>query len=245
MHAAAGAPKGPDTAEVAKERQVAGGCAFHCGTDAEAGSAFKRAPAARGGEMEWWNSHSRGRLCHMFPASCYNRNMDDPVRWYAVWTRARHEFSVREDLCAKGMEVFLPTMQRDSTRRDRHKTLTAPLFPGYVFVHSALNKMRYLQVARTLGVVTVLGWQEKNPLWIPDEQIESVKILVDRSLPLSQHPYLRKGQWVRVVSGPLKEVVGIIQSVKGRQRLIVQIEMLKRAVSCEFSAGDVMPINAP
>jgi transcription antitermination factor NusG len=62
---------------------------------------------------------------------------------------------------------------------------------------------------------------------------------------LSQHPYLRKGLWVRVVSGPLKDVVGIIQAVKGRNKLIVQIELLKRAVSCEFSAGDVMPISAP
>ena len=171
--------------------------------------------------------------------------MDEAARWYAVWTRARHEFAVREDLSAKGLEVFLPTMQRNSMRRDRKKTITAPLFPGYVFVHSVLDKMLYLQVARTLGVVTVLGWRENEPLWIPDEQIESVKILVDRSLPLSQHPYLRKGQWVRVISGPLKDVVGIIQSVKGRHKLIVQIELLKSAVACEFSAGDVMPISAP
>jgi transcription antitermination factor NusG len=171
--------------------------------------------------------------------------MDALQHWYAVWTRARHEFTVREDLKAKGLEIFLPTVQRASQRRDRRKILTVPLFPNYVFVHAELDKDRYLQVARTLGVVSVLGWQEKNPLWIPDEQIASVKILIDTTIPLAQHPYLRVGQWVRVLDGPLKDVVGLIQAVKGRRKLIVQIEMLHRAVSCELSAGDVMPINPP
>ena len=169
--------------------------------------------------------------------------MESLQHWYAVWTRARHEFTVREDLKAKGLEVFLPTLQRASRRRDRRKILTVPLFPNYVFVYAELDKDRYLQVARTLGVVSILGWQEKNPLWIPDEQIESVKILIDATIPLSHHPYLKVGQWVRVVDGPLKDVVGIIQAVKGHRKLIVQIEMLHRAVSCELSAGDVMPID--
>jgi len=171
--------------------------------------------------------------------------MDTLEHWYAVWTRARHEFTVREDLKGKGLEVFLPTVERASRRRDRRRILTVPLFPNYVFVHADLDKERYIQVARTLGVVTVLGWQEKNPVWIPDEQIQSVKILIDRTIPLAQHPFLRAGQWVRVVDGPLKDVVGIIQAVKGGRKLIVQIEMLKRAVSCELSAGDVMPIERP
>jgi transcription termination/antitermination protein NusG len=169
--------------------------------------------------------------------------MDTLEHWYAVWTRARHEFTVREDLRAKGMDVFLPSMEKTSVRRDRRKILTVPLFPNYIFVRAVLDRDRYIQVARTLGVVNVLGWEEKNPAWIPDEQIESVKILIDKTIPLAQHPYLQVGQWVRVLDGPLKDVVGIIQAVKGHRKLIVQIEMLKRAVACELSASDVMPIN--
>jgi len=165
--------------------------------------------------------------------------------WYAVWTRARHEFTVRDDLGTKGFEVFLPTTERTSVRRDRKKILTVPLFPNYVFARASMDREQYLALVRTLGVVNILGYGERKDIWIPDEQIESVRILVDRQIPLAQHPYLQVGKYIRVLSGPFAGAVGIIKQVKGHRRLVVQLDLLRRAVACEIAAAEVMPVDTP
>jgi transcription antitermination factor NusG len=165
--------------------------------------------------------------------------------WYAVWTRARHEFAVRDDLGTKGFEVFLPTVERASVRRDRKKVLTVPLFPNYVFARASLDREQHLAIVRTLGVVNILGYGEHKDIWVPDEQIESVRILVDRQVPLAQHPYLQVGKYIRVLNGPFAGAVGIIKQVKGKRRLVVQLDLLRRAVACEIAAADVMPVETP
>ena len=56
--------------------------------------------------------------------------MSDP-RWFAVWTRSRHEQAVRQELEKKGLEAFLPTIPKWSRWKDRKKKIDWPLFPGY------------------------------------------------------------------------------------------------------------------
>jgi transcriptional antiterminator NusG len=136
-------------------------------------------------------------------------------------------------------------MERASVRRDRRKILTVPLFPNYVFARAFLDKDQYLAIVRTLGVVNILGYGEQKDIWVPDEQIESVRILVDRQIPLAQHPYLQAGKYIRVINGPFAGTIGIIKQVRGKRRLVVQLDLLRRAVACELSAGDVIPIEPP
>ena len=52
------------------------------------------------------------------------------VRWFALWTRSRHEQVVREQLQQKQIDVFLPTVTRWSRWKDRKKKIDWPLFPG-------------------------------------------------------------------------------------------------------------------
>jgi transcriptional antiterminator NusG len=55
------------------------------------------------------------------------------LSWYAVWTRSRAEKAVHDQLAAKGVEAFLPTVPRWSRWKDRRKKVDWPLFPGYCF----------------------------------------------------------------------------------------------------------------
>ena len=59
------------------------------------------------------------------------RVSEQDVRWYALWTRSRHEQVVREQLEQKHIESFLPTVTRWSRWKDRKKKIDWPLFPGY------------------------------------------------------------------------------------------------------------------
>lgn len=165
--------------------------------------------------------------------------------WYALWTKARHEFKVEEKLKEKGFEVFFPKVLKQSIRKDRKKMITVPLFPGYLFIRTELSKENYIEIVRTNGIVDILGYKNKKAPSIPESQIESIKILVDRNIPLEAHPFLKIGNYVKVIRGPLKGVIGIIVAIKSKRKLVVQIDLLKRAVCCEVSADDVLPIENP
>jgi transcription antitermination factor NusG len=55
-------------------------------------------------------------------------------------------------------------------------------------------------------------------------------------------PYLTAGQRVRLRTGALKDVEGILANVEGRNRVIVNIELLQRAVAVSVDRLDLEPV---
>ena len=54
--------------------------------------------------------------------------------WYVVQTRYRFESKIAAQLQGKGIETFLPLLNETHRWSDRQKTISLPLFSGYVFV---------------------------------------------------------------------------------------------------------------
>ena len=55
-------------------------------------------------------------------------------------------------------------------------------------------------------------------------------------------PYLAVGQRVRMRTGALKNVEGILANADGRLRVVVNIELLQRSVAVSVERLDVEPI---
>ena len=139
----------------------------------------------------------------------------DPINtvkpeWYAVHVRSRHEFQVTDRLTMKGVETFLPTVEKQRKWKDRKKMIAFPLFPGYVFVHTTKESDNLLSVLKVTGVVRMLCTLPGQPDVIPDEQITSLQKLVENKEALDPYPYLNEGQMVRIVKGPLSGIEGIL-----------------------------------
>ena len=113
---------------------------------------------------------------------------DPSFCWFALRTRYRHEHLVRDQLLAKGIEPFLPTVARWSRWRDRKKRIQWPLFEGYCFARfgSALR----VSVLSCAGVIEIVS-SEKRPAAIPDHEIEGIRRLVTSGLEYDPHPFLR------------------------------------------------------
>jgi transcription antitermination factor NusG len=61
--------------------------------------------------------------------------------------------------------------------------------------------------------------------------------VLSAQLPVLPHPYLREGQRVRVIHGPLAGVEGILVRTKPTKGLLVlSIELLQRSVAVEVDA---------
>src|SRR5580692_6012063 len=142
-------------------------------------------------------------------------------RWYAAYTCANHEKRVADQLAGRGVESYLP--QYDSVRKwkDRKVRLQMPLFPGYVFVHLALqNRLKVLEVP---GVAYLVGFAGR-PVAVPEGEFEKIRGFLKRGFRPEPHPYLNAGRRVRVRNGPLEGMEGIVARRKNGNRLVISLE---------------------
>ena len=158
--------------------------------------------------------------------------------WYAVQTRSRHEKLAAYHLQMRGVAQYLPTVIETHRWSDRRKRVELPLFPGYVFVRCIDSNARRVVVLRTPGVVRFVGPSPSGTV-IPDEQIESVRTLVERNLPWTSYPFLKAGQRVRVRGGALDGVEGVLVRRNGEDSLIISVDAIQRSLSVSIRGYNI------
>jgi len=161
--------------------------------------------------------------------------------WYAIRTRSRHEKKVADEIQAKGIPSFLPLMTRIHNWSDRRKKVELPLFPGYVFVHTASNPDTRLMVLRTFGVAGFVGSQGYGTP-IPDKQIEDIRTIVDNGIGFEPYPFLHINQRVRIRGGSLDGVEGVLIAKNTDRSLVVSIELIQRAVLVRVTGYELEPV---
>jgi transcription antitermination factor NusG len=164
------------------------------------------------------------------------------VNWHALYTRHQHERNVAHALKGKGFDVFFPQYRTVHRWKDRWKDLELPLFPNYVFVHGGLDRM--LNILTTPGVHSLVSWGGR-PADIPECEIDAVRRMVESPLRVQKHPFINFGDRVRIKSGPLEGIEGILVRSKSAYRLVLSVEMLARSAAVEVDVSMVERVNGP
>jgi transcriptional antiterminator NusG len=149
--------------------------------------------------------------------------------WFAIQVRPSHERSAASLLDSKGYEAFLPLYE--CRRRPRGVLVECPLFPGYLFCR--FNPCIGSLIVTTPNVVRIVG-AGRTPIAIEDDEVSAIKAIVRSGCPREPWPRLETGQAVRIDRGPLTGLRGIVVAEKGRQRLVVSVNLLQRAVAVEI-----------
>jgi len=171
--------------------------------------------------------------------------MDD-AQWFALWTHSHCEQLVCDQLTAKGFDAFLPTMGEWSRRGGVRRMIPRPMFPGYLFVRHAMNKGSYVEIVKARGLVRILGERWDRLSAIGDEEMAAIQRLGQSGLTVVPYPYLREGQRVRIVQGPLEGVEGLLVRNKSKQGLLVlSVDLLQRSVAVEIGCEAVDPVDGP
>jgi transcription antitermination factor NusG len=160
--------------------------------------------------------------------------------WYALHVRPRFEKFVQVHLEDKGYEVFLPTYAVNRRSSDRVRSVALPLFPSYLFCRFNVNAR--LPILITPGVNLIVG-AGKYPAAVDSDEILAIRRLTDAGVPSQPWPFLQVGQRVRVESGPLEGLVGIVVRSKSSDRLVVSVSLLMRSVSVEIDRSWVKPVT--
>ena len=160
--------------------------------------------------------------------------------WCAIHTRYQHENLVEMQLVRKGFETFLPMYKKMHRWKDRKKEVAHALFPGYVFVADVQReRLRIVSTPGVCAIVSVAG----IPAIIPDSEIDTIRRAITNPFGVEPHPYLRSGDFVRVVEGPFEGMEGILVRKKRAMRLVVSVELLGRAASIEMEESSVKLIE--
>lgn len=166
--------------------------------------------------------------------------------WYALSVHTRSELSASSLLAPLlgAHDVFVPVTRERRAWSDRVVTSDVPLFPGYVFVRTALTPTMRVRLLKVRGVHDLVGrvpGDARIARPVGTAEIEALRILVAADRALDPIERLARGTHVFVAAGPLKGARGVVeQSPDGQRRLVVQIELLGRGVRTILGADDVV-----
>lgn len=178
-------------------------------------------------------------------SSIAEETFEKGLRWYALHTRSRFEQKVYDGLRGKSVEAFLPKIQVMSRRKDRRKKIFIPLLPGYVFVQCDMDPPAYWEIIRTIGVVRMVGFKGK-PVPANDDEIASLMVLNGTDRTVENRAYMKEGDRVMIMEGPLKGLVGFyVRHKEKSQKVVVSIELLQRSMAVEVEGWALEKISEP
>jgi transcription antitermination factor NusG len=167
-------------------------------------------------------------------------------RWYAIYTKARHEKRVDGLLRERGIETYLPLIPRMSQWKDRKKVVEWPLFPSYVFARFALR-----EVYSVLGVAGVAAVVKSNgrPAAVDDGELENVRLFAEavRCGPAEVHarPFHATGSWVEVTEGPFRGVRGVVEERRGRTRVLIGLKAIGQGLEVDIDVSLLKAVPSP
>jgi len=155
---------------------------------------------------------------------------------------------VAERLTGDGFQTYLAEYETEVMWGTRRRQVRRNLLPGYLFIEASMDAQNYVRVLQTTGVVKLAGNPWPRLSWVPDRQIESLRLLLKSREGFESVEYWRAGDKVEVMAGPLKGLRGLYAGMASqRGRVIVSIDLLQRSLSVEVGASDlrwVRPLRA-
>ncbi|NUO81258.1 hypothetical protein HUU05_14355 [candidate division KSB1 bacterium] len=165
--------------------------------------------------------------------------------WYALHCKSRHERQVDARLHVKGVLTYLAEHETVALWGARRRKVKKNLLPGYVLVRAQMNARTHLEILQTPGVVKIVGKPWPQLSWIPDEQVESLRVMLGAQLPVEEVAYWNLGDRVEVMAGPLAGLRGYVATNDHRRkRVIVSISLLRRSVAVEVEAQLLRQVEA-
>ena len=160
--------------------------------------------------------------------------------WYALYTKSRHERKVTDELEKKGITAYLPLIRTLRQWSDRKKKVEIPLISSYVFVN--VNNKEYYDVLSIYGAVCYVTFEGKAAP-IRASQIEVLKKAVDGNMSVERvDKCLKKGQKVKIISGPLKGCTGEYVKTKKKSNFVINMDNVGLIFKVEINADDVIKI---
>ena len=167
--------------------------------------------------------------------------LTDNERWYVARTLPQRELQAAQQLNNQGFRTFVPRYWKNRRHARKVETISAPLFPRYIFVIVDQTRDRWRSINGTIGVDRLLMYGGE-PQAVPQGVVESLVAAGDAQGNISFGFNLKEGQAIKVMAGPFAELVGQLERLDDGGRVRVLLEILGGKVRVALPQGLVAPV---
>lgn len=144
------------------------------------------------------------------------------MQWYAIFVEAKQEDNLQKFIqktCAEDcIETLVPKRKLIERRQGKYYERILTLFPGYVLVKTDMEGFEmYYKLKEMPGVISILK-DACYPVTVPEDEMEIILALTRYGEVIDFSDLYREGDKIKVRSGPLKGLEGIIYKYDHRKR---------------------------
>ena len=164
------------------------------------------------------------------------------MNWYLIHTKPHAHVTACDHLRRQRFDVFLPLITKTTKKKGKFLDITAPLFPGYLFMGTSIDPVPWKSINGTRGVskaVTLDGIYRPVSTHI----IEGLQSRCDECGVLRQLNDIVAADRVKIERGPLAEFICTVDQIKDDERAWVLIDILQQQTRVDVSLEDVSKIN--
>jgi transcription antitermination factor NusG len=171
------------------------------------------------------------------------------VAWYVLRVTYQREITASKLLGEMGIEHYVPTI-RKKIRNEQGISIgwkTEPLVHNYIFVRDSYDNILKIKQGKLDYLRFMMGKDDNGlvnvPQYVPDKQMADFMKVVRTmgSKPVDPNIDLRKGDHVRVLTGPFEGVEGIYVKMPNRheKRVVIKILGVAAVATVALNASDV------
>lgn len=150
-------------------------------------------------------------------------------RWYVAQTHARAENKAALHLSRQGFTTYLPCYRKRRRHARKLDIVSAPLFPGYLFVAVETTFQSWRSIASTVGISRLVS-NGDEPAQVPEHVLALLRAREDESghVRLEQTSQFSIGDKVRVLDGVFSSCLGLFDGMLDGERIAILLDLLGR-----------------
>ena len=164
----------------------------------------------------------------------------DSKKWFVLYTK--HNFGKKiEQQCRKlDIEVFFPVITTVKQWRDRKKEVKVPIFPSYIFING--SEKERLKVLSINGVVKSVMFN-KEIATLRVNEIENIKCIIENKNFIDTYNSISIGSKVKISSGPLTGIEGVLVDVKGKKVFSLVLETINSSILVDIPQDETVLVE--
>lgn len=156
------------------------------------------------------------------------------LAWYVAHTRPRREKKLAEYCQREGVSVTLPVYRSVKKYRGKTVVFEKPLFPNYVFLR--LLQQQRQTVYQSDHVANLLEVVDQQ---LFEAQLGDILLALDTELEIFLAPQIAAGSRVKIKSGPLRGVEGIVEQRSGMTLVQLRLDFISQAAAVKVEASEL------